>query len=249
MPKNIVICSDGTGNSDVKGRGTNVFKLFEAVDNNGHLEDSNLVEQITFYDDGVGTENFKPVRLAAGAVGIGLARNVRQLYTSLVRVYQPGDRLYLFGFSRGAFTVRTLAAMIARCGILKNKFGSDAELRKAVSHAYGTFRKDFRKDGWEQIGARVRNLLYTSRAQPVARAADETSPKIAFIGVWDTVDAVGLPSQSLSQVLNKVFRFKFPDRKLSPIVEKACHALAIDEQRQAFQPVLWDETDEQDGRI
>src|SRR5476649_2605747 len=106
MPKNIIICSDGTGSTAIKDRGTNVFKLFEAVDLNGHRTDLNVVPQIAIYDDGVGTEDFKPLKLLGGAFGWGLTRNVKDLYTGLVRVYDPGDQIYMFGFSRGAFTVR-----------------------------------------------------------------------------------------------------------------------------------------------
>jgi uncharacterized protein (DUF2235 family) len=118
MSKNIIICSDGTGNTAIKNRGTNVFKLFEAVDLNGHRTDANLTPQIALYDDGVGTQNFLLLKLLGGAFGWGLKRNVLKLYTGLVRIYDPGDRIYLFGFSRGAFTVCTLAGLIAKCGIL-----------------------------------------------------------------------------------------------------------------------------------
>ncbi len=118
MAKNIIICSDGTGNTAIKGRGTNVFKMFEAIDLNGHRTNPALDPQIAFYDDGVGTETFLPLKLLGGAFGFGLAKNVRNLYTDLIRVYDPGDRIYLFGFSRGAFTVRTLAGLIAKCGLL-----------------------------------------------------------------------------------------------------------------------------------
>ena len=99
MGKNIIICSDGTGNSDVKGRGTNVFKLFEAIDLNGHRTKPHLDAQIALYDDGVGTQGFTPLKVMGGAFGFGLARNVRKLYKELVRVYDPGDRIYLFGFA------------------------------------------------------------------------------------------------------------------------------------------------------
>src|SRR5580698_9592644 len=112
MPKNIVICSDGTGNTAIKGRGTNVFKLYEAVDLNGHHSNPSLVPQIAIYDDDVGNEDFRPFKLFAGITGFGLARNLRLLYKSLVRVYDPGDSIFLFGFSRGAFTVRALAGLI-----------------------------------------------------------------------------------------------------------------------------------------
>src|SRR5438128_645918 len=112
MAKNIVVCSDGTGNTTIKGRGTNVFKLFEMIDLNGHRTDPYKRPQVALYDDGVGTEDFKPLKIFAGMTGFGLSRNVRQLYKELVCIYDPGDHIFLFGFSRGAFTVRTLADFI-----------------------------------------------------------------------------------------------------------------------------------------
>src|SRR4026208_1700614 len=118
MNKNIIVCSDGTGNTTIKGRGTNVFKLFETIDLTGHRTDPTLRAQVAFYDDGVGTQNNKLLKIAAGATGFGLARNVRQLYREVSRAYDEGDRIYLFGFSRGAFTVRSLAGMITTCGLL-----------------------------------------------------------------------------------------------------------------------------------
>ena len=93
MAKRIIVCSDGTGNTAIKGRGTNVFKLFEAVDLNGHRYDPALTPQIAIYDDGVGTENFKPLKIFAGATGWGLGRNVKHLYKELARVYDPGDEM------------------------------------------------------------------------------------------------------------------------------------------------------------
>jgi uncharacterized protein (DUF2235 family) len=100
--KNIVLCSDGTGNAGGKGRGTNVWRLFQAVD-------LSKGDQVAFHDDGVGTQDFKFLKAIGGATGAGLGQNIRQLYASLVRVYDDGDRVYLFGFSRGAYTVRSLA--------------------------------------------------------------------------------------------------------------------------------------------
>ena len=112
MPKNIILCSDGTGNTGIKGRGTNVFKLFEAIDLTEHRTDPKLDTQLAFYDDGVGSKGNPLVRWIGGAAGYGLKRNVKELYRELSRVYDPGDRVFLFGFSRGAFTVRTLSGMI-----------------------------------------------------------------------------------------------------------------------------------------
>src|SRR5579863_8844198 len=112
--KNIILCSDGTGNAGNKLNGTNVWRLYEAVDRTRPAAGSGRPEQITFYDDGVGTQDFKLLKLLAGATGYGLDRNVTQLYADLIRNFDPGDRIYLFGFSRGAFTVRVLANLLFR---------------------------------------------------------------------------------------------------------------------------------------
>ena len=252
MPKNIIICSDGTGNTAIKNRGTNVFKMFEAIDLNGHRIDPNLDPQVAFYDDGVGTESFLPLKLLGGAFGFGLAKNVRNLYMDLVRVYDPGDattpadRIYLFGFSRGAFTVRALAGLIAKCGVLdRDKLPTTDALRSAVSNAYSTYRRSYRT--W--LGCVLNRILVALRLRraDVDAMADfkqaHSLPgevRIRFIGVWDTVDAVGGPFHT-SDVINAVFhRFKFPDRILSDKVDQAVHALSIDEARAAFGPVLWE---------
>jgi uncharacterized protein (DUF2235 family) len=248
MPKRIVICSDGTGNTSIKGRGTNVFKLFEAIDLNGHRFDPDLPPQIALYDDGVGTEDFKPIKVFAGMTGFGLSRNVRQLYKELVRVYDPGDEIWLFGFSRGAFTVRTLAGMIARCGILdlrKLPERSARGLESAVRHAYRFYRQCFRT----RLAAALLGPAPSLGDEFKRRYALDTEVRIRFVGVWDTVDAVGLPFH-LSDVLNTtLYRFKFPDYKLSPLVDEARHALALDDDRLSFTPLLWDERDETTDRI
>jgi len=247
MAKNIVVCSDGTGNTAIKGRGTNVFKLYEAVDLNGHRVDPKLRPQVAFYDDGVGTEDFKPIKIIAGMSGYGLSRNVKQLYKELVRIYDPGDQVYLFGFSRGAFTVRTLAGLIATCGILDaSKTPTTRDLHRAVARAYRVYRYRYRTS----LSRALFGPPDAQRLEAFKKACClDSEARIRFIGVWDTVDAVGLPFH-LSDVLNTViYRYKFPDYRLSPLVDRACHALAIDDGRHSFHPLLWDETQETNGRI
>jgi uncharacterized protein (DUF2235 family) len=247
MAKNIVVCSDGTGNTSIMGRGTNVFKLFEAVDVNGHRVDSTALPQLTYYDDGVGTEEFRPLKIFAGITGYGLSRNVKQLYTQLVRVYDPGDSIFLFGFSRGAFTVRTLVGLIATCGLIDPaKLPGATALDAAVASAYRLYRRCYRTKLAELLFGKADPQRSKGFREKYSRDCDVT---IRFIGVWDTVDAVGLPFH-LSDLLNSfVYRFKFPDRRLSQIVEHACHALAVDDERHSFHPLLWDESGETDGRI
>lgn len=253
--KNIVICSDGTGNTAIKGRGTNVFKLFEAVDVHGHRSKPALTRQVAFYDDGVGTQRWKPLKLLSGAFGWGLSRNVKQLYAELARTYDPGDRIFFFGFSRGAFTVRTLAGFIAACGIVdRSRCQSNEELLERVEQAYAEYRRRYRRD-FGRGGRRPRAADRVERAPgEYAVVHPEHAPggkvRLAFIGVWDTVDAVGFPIPGLAWFINEfVYRFKFPDLRLSPQVERACHALAIDDERLTFHPVMWDEAGEDSGRI
>lgn len=259
--KNIIICSDGTGNADIKARGTNVFKLFEAVDLHHPQQ-----RQLAYYDAGVGTSGFKPLQLLGGAVGLGLAANVRQLYTELARVYEPGDRLYLFGFSRGAFTVRTLAGIITECGIPGPESWTDeAQLRARVAEAWRSHRARYQyfqatRGTLARAAAhsgvrRAEQLLRLdprkglSKVEAVRNSSTGGQVPIRFLGVWDTVDAVGLPFDFMADLLNEFYPFKFPDLQLSSWVEKACHALAIDDERVTFHPVMWDEGGRDDPRL
>jgi uncharacterized protein (DUF2235 family) len=238
MPKNIIICSDGTGNTSIKGRGTNVFKLFEAVDVNGHRADPLVTPQVAFYDDGVGTSDWKILKMIGGAFGFGLSRNVRQLYKELVRVYDGGaepDQIYLFGFSRGAFTVRTLAGFIGNQGILPRQVNDTPKaLDRRIKDAYKAYRRCYRPSLW-------RTWPWSKLFPMPPRANTDDKPRIRFIGVWDTVDAVGLPFH-IADMWNKlVYQFKFDNRDLGSHVEQACHALAIDDERAAFSPLLWNQ--------
>src|SRR5262245_1994977 len=241
MPKNIVLCSDGTGNRDIEGRGTNVFKLFEAVDLNGHRTDPTLDTQLAFYDDGVGTTGTVLNRLAGGAVGFGLKEKVKELYRDLYRVYDEGDHIFLFGCSRGAFAVRTLAGMIGACGVLKGEsFESARALRVAVDEAYDLYRTRYSTPLMTRLG-RIVGWPDECLARAVFQSKYEVhgDVRIAFIGVWDTVDAVGLPFAIADFVNRAVYQFKFPTRDLGGYVDRAAHALSIDDQRLSFEPVLW----------
>lgn len=249
MPKTIILCSDGTGNADIKGRGTNVFKLFEAIDLNEHRTNPAFDTQLAFYDDGVGTKGAVILRILGGAAGYGLKRNVKELYKELARVYDEGDRVMLFGFSRGAFTVRTLAGMIGACGVLKGEaFKTARELREAVEMAYNAYRCGYhsaltaawgRLRGWEsREEARRRFEQRYFHDDPAANRLHRTV-RIRFIGVWDTVDAVGLPFAIASFVNRWIYQFKFSTERLGEHVDGACQALSIDDPRLAFEPVLW----------
>ena len=238
MTKNIVICSDGTGNSGGKNRGTNVWRIFNAVDR--HLES---LEQITFYDDGVGTHNARLLRLLGGAFGWGLSRNIREAYEFLALNYEEGDKIFLLGFSRGAFTVRSLAGMICRCGLLKRDAflqGRRRDRKRAVKQIIRAYRSE-KQTSTEVIASPARKAL---------GAGDLDAPlqtvKVHFVGVWDTVDAVGVPFDGLKKWVDPVWRclFKrrlwhFHDLKPHSSICHAYQALALDDERRTFHPLVW----------
>ncbi|MEN8260422.1 MAG: DUF2235 domain-containing protein [Pseudomonadota bacterium] len=268
MAKNIILCSDGTGNSGGKGNGTNVWRIHTSTDLIGFKERKHPTEQVTFYDDGVGTEQWKLLKVLGGGSGLGLSRNVRQLYADLVQNFEPGDHIFLFGFSRGAFTVRTLGGMITTCGILdKNRFKDDEELRRCIKHLFRAYRRSYAAmltQPWykleSMLGIHRKTVDYFQQEYGVMLLPEHYAEyenidpsfrdikgivPIKFVGVWDTVDAVGLPIDEIANFWNKyIYQFKFPSHVLSPWVNKACHALAIDDERRSFHPLLFDEREE-----
>lgn len=215
--KRIIICCDGTWNRPDQNQGgvynpTNVVKLARTV--SPVAPDGTT--QIVFYDQGVGT-GFGLDRLFGGAMGWGLAKNVLDGYRFVVHNFVPDDEIFLFGFSRGAYTARSIAGMIRNCGVLTKHHGDRFE---SAFHLYR--RQDAPPDSHE---ARLFRQTY----------AHETD--ITCIGVWDTVGSLGIPVSIFKNRLNK--RFKFHDVTLSRSVRNAFHALAIDEQRGPFKPTLW----------
>lgn len=254
--KNIVLCSDGTGNRGGVGRGTNVWAIFNAVWRQPNAQGKSPKKtQIAFYDDGVGTQKFVVFKLLGGAFGWGYSRNIRQLYKFLVLNYEPGDSIYLFGFSRGAYTVRGLAGLVLKSGILnRHEFNTSAELEKAVWAVFRNYR-----DGYKSIFGTLRRWLRPAYTKAYADykkrkwihefdSDGEIEKPFRFIGVWDTVDAVGLPIDWLADGLDLLVRVRFRDRVLDKNVEKACHAVSIDDERRSFWPVMWTEKIEQHGQ-
>jgi uncharacterized protein (DUF2235 family) len=240
-PKSIVLFSDGTGNSSAKLFKTNVWRLYEAVDL-GPSPGGNR-DQISFYDDGVGTSNFKFLAALGGAFGWGLKRNVLDIYRYASRNYREGDHIYAFGFSRGAFTIRLVVALIASQGLVQSE--DESELNRKSIQAYRAFREAFhiRKfKRWTKFLRRMRNRTRTTTYD----STKNTHPKIHFVGVWDTVAAYGGPIAEITRAIdNWIYPLSMPNYVLDEKVECARHALAIDDERDAFQPLLWDELAEE----
>ncbi len=230
MKKRIVLLSDGTGNSAAKLFRTNVWRLYQALDL------TNEAEQIAYYDDGVGSSKFRPWALLTGAVGIGLKRNVIDLYCFLCRNYEEGDDIYCFGFSRGAFTIRILIGLINSQGLVKED--SEERLRAEAVKAFQRYRNVWKHWG-RKLRKAQRSLGMTSHAAPPKTR--DGAPNITFVGLWDTVAAYGLPVDELTKLLSFVLPLSVPDRNPCPIMQRACHALAVDDERRTFHPVLWNE--------
>ena len=247
MSKNIVLLSDGTGNSSAKLFRTNVWRLFQALDL------TERARQIAYYDDGVGTSSFKPLAILGGIFGIGLKRNVIDIYSFCCRNYQHGDRIYGFGFSRGAFTIRVVAGFIARIGLVSYD-GNEANLARDAEIAYREYRKarNFRSGGNLLIGPlrALRDWVsHTIFRKPSFRQLDLIPiEKFDFLGVWDTVDAYGGPIDEITRAIDYWYwPLSMPDQFMNHKIVRACHALALEEERDSFHPVLWDDRYVRDG--
>jgi uncharacterized protein (DUF2235 family) len=242
VAKNIVLLSDGTGNAASSIWRTNVWRFFQSLD---------LTEksQVACYDDGVGTSSFRPLAILGGAFGWGLKRNVIRLYEFLCRNYEDDAQIFAVGFSRGAFTARVLAGLIANQGLVT--FETEAELHRKSKLAFQAYRKE-KYHRWHQIGTLL--LLPVTlvgegwrkfRSQQYDKSENIQVEKIQFLGVWDTVAAYGLPMDEMTRGVSLfIWPLELPDRTLSSKIQKACHALALDDERTTFHPVLWTEENE-----
>jgi Uncharacterized alpha/beta hydrolase domain (DUF2235) len=245
MSKNIILLSDGTGNSSSSLFKTNVWRLFQILDL------SNPQRQIAFYDDGVGTSSFKLFAILGGVFGFGLKRNVIAIYSFCCRNYASGDRIYCFGFSRGAFTIRVVAGMIASQGLVPYN-DNEADLARFAADAYRAYRRRFvggilKYLGYLRIDLRgIRDVVIRCwralRGQTVRAPAMSDVESIHFVGIWDTVDAYGGPIQEMTRAIDYwIWPLSMPDHFMSAKILRACHALALEDERDAFSPVIWDE--------
>ncbi len=208
MPKNIVSFTDGTWNEPVND--TNVWKLFQATVNDG-------AGQVANYDDGVGVGGTPIDHLFGGAFGQGINEKIKNAYNWIAGKYEPEDLIYLFGFSRGAFTARCVAGMIAIVG-LPTRNQDDP---KMLDMAFEAYRNAADRDDICQV-------LQSDYGMYDA--------KIQMVGVWDTVGSLGIPA-IFGGV--DVIQYGFLDTSLHPDVRNAVQAIAIDERRLQFQPTLW----------
>lgn len=208
MSKRIVFCADGTWDSAQNQ--TNVYKLFNSLQQTS--------AQLAFYDDGVGANGILIEKLLGGAFGTGLWQKVKDGYTRIAHAYEQDDDVFIFGFSRGAYTARSVAGMIAVCGLPTGGF--DDQLVPAAFNAYR-----------EPDMNRRQQLL-----APLIQKYSLYDAKITMLGVWDTVGALGIPS--LIGGVDPLL-YGFLDTSLHENVCNAYHAVSIDERRGEFPATLW----------
>lgn len=204
MARKLVVLYDGTWNTPEDH--TNVARLADLLVQND--------AQLAHYDKGVGTHVLD--RLSGGILGYGLSDNIRDGYAWLAANYRPDDELFLFGFSRGAYTARSLAGLIRKCGVLRT---ADPSL---VHQAYDLYRD--------------KNVHPDSPEANAFRASFAQEPRIRFIGVWDTVGSLGVPASGVP--FSRDY-YQWHDTELSKIVDYAYQALALDENREDFAPTVW----------
>ena len=211
VKKNLAVFFDGTWNEP--NDRTNVYELYKAAPETSTQE--------TLYIEGVGTQGqglWAAIdKFMGGAFGAGLSANIRQGYRWLCQRQQPGDRIFLFGFSRGAYSARSLAGMVRKCGLLNEATEAN------VSEAYALYRDDCTPSSLEAAAFRDR----------FSRDTD-----LHFVGVWDTVGSLGIPVGGISFPGFSSF-YNFHDTELSNHVLNAYHAIATNEYREPYFPTLW----------
>jgi hypothetical protein len=256
MPKKIVVFADGTGNA-FSTQESNVWRLYSALD-------QSLPDQIAHYIKGVGTSGFKPFALLDGATGVGVPSNVRKLYRFICWNWKPDDEIYMFGFSRGAFTIRTLVGLIQSQGLVPTEIGDEtvtkAEMRRNAMAAWRAYRSA--TTSWFDtfititIVRMLRNIVlacvhllgkifYDHRfyrtVEKETASQRRTAVPITFIGLFDTVEAFGVPIEEFRRAIDfAIWPISFRNRVLCDNVAEARHALSLDDERETFHPVRFD---------
>lgn len=213
--KRLIVCMDGTwNNAESESADTNVARIARAI--HAHPGADGMA-QLVLYLRGVGTAGLVGEKIIEGTVGLGVDDLIRSAYMFLAQNYEPGDQIFIFGFSRGSFSARSLVGLIAACGLLfRSSLGE-------LGNAWNYYRRP----------------KPHSPAAFVAEAEVEThcDVRIRFLGVWDTVGALGVPGSLFARL--DADQYAFHDTGPCPIIDFGYHAVAIDEHREDFVPTLW----------
>lgn len=237
--KRLIVCCDGTWQDLEASYPTNVVKTIHFITNVA----KDGISQVVFYDEGIGTGGSTELtkrldRISGGALGKGIDKNIQDAYRFLCLNYSPGDEIYLFGFSRGAYTVRSLAGLMYNSGLLPRH-----KIRK-IPRAYELYRNSLKPDNPKIANFRKEHGVKTEKYG--------YRVPITLLACWDTVGALGIPDLTpiinLAGKINK--KYLFHDCKLSPITQNALHAVAIDEQRSTFDASLMEKSNKtEDQRL
>ncbi|HEY4263924.1 MAG TPA: DUF2235 domain-containing protein [Micropepsaceae bacterium] len=248
--KNIAIFCDGTWQDLTQNVPTNVARLARSVAAQTKATDKTpACEQFVYYDTGVGVGQGVldgATKLIGGSIGKGLDDKILNAYIALCLNFSPCDRIFIFGFSRGAYTARSLAGLLRRCWILRREHVGEADramdlYRNSTSEApeVAKFKEDFCYPADAFIGQRGADPVDTAKQ---LNAAPAFWGHLQYVGVWDTVGSLGIPTAlPFSSLVDNKYRFH--DTTLSRFVLSARHAVSIDERRSTFVPTLWDNID------
>lgn len=224
--KRLVVCCDGTWQTAEQPYPTNIAKLNQAIKREG-----TEVVQLVHYENGIGSRGSFLDRLFGGAFGWGIDDHIQRAYQFLCSNYTEGDEIYLFGFSRGAYTVRSLAGLIRVAQGLLPSY--QPNLAQAVKAAYEVYRSE---ETYPGLSIEAANEREVRRKEAAIRAISTAirPVKITVLGCLDTVGALGVPNTIpiISNIANQKYRFH--DCQISNLIERALQAVAIDERRQAF---------------
>jgi uncharacterized protein (DUF2235 family) len=236
--RRLVFCFDGSWSRLDAVRPTNVVLTAESV-----VPIVGATSQLIFYDEGVGTEEGQ--KWSGGFFGNGLLKNLADGYRFLIFNYAPGDEIFVFGFSRGAFTARSFAGLLSNCGIIRRRDAARAteaiELYRGRDDTRGYLEKlmRFRSESSPDVCVSDEEDAWRSTNVPDFKVGTLPRLSVKYLGVWDTVGALGIPGYLVgASEINK--KYLFHNVSLSPFVQHARHAVAIDEHRRDFFPTLWD---------
>lgn len=261
MSKCIIFCADGTWNGpgqddnhDKAPDPTNVYKLFACLagqntvgqahdaEQEKRLQEQSNVLQVAKYIHGVGDSDNPVNRVLGGVFGAGIIARIVRGYTFISREYEPGDAIVVVGFSRGAYTARALAGMIADQGLLAKHLTTDKEnAYKWGARAWYYYRNGTPQGNWwARLATKLADLPDFFTSHEIKATDFVVVDKLKAVAVWDTVGALGFPDYHRD---SRADVFQFTNTRLSNKVEKGLHAVALDEQRVDFTPTLWDQAD------
>ncbi|MCY6382701.1 DUF2235 domain-containing protein [Hoeflea prorocentri] len=265
--KRIVVFADGTGNAFTQQE-SNVWRLYQSLDRS-------KPDQIARYIQGVGTSGNSLLAKLDGATGFGVPSNVRKLYRFICWNWEPGDEIFMFGFSRGSFTIRTLASLIHNQGLMPAEIDgkpvSRADMRANAMGAWRQYRSNTVKLRRQHLGSDIwkvsptvgiarlvrdglvwvfRRIMRRKPHREVEAILEDKQPRrlggsvsIRFLGLFDTVEAYGVPIEELRKPIDYlIWPMSFRNRICSEAVQTVRHALSIDDERKTFHPVRFDQT-------